>query len=270
MRRAALIAVLALSAACAGTAAGAGPSPGIEFGGNGIGAPTGGVRYVAVPARAGTVVEAIRDGRVLRWRWLQGSLGVPLVAYDGSAGGLSYDGRTLVLANFPGGANRSTTTRLAVLDTKNLRPRRELTLRGMFSFDAIAPDGSTIYLIEYTSTDDFSRYRVRAYDVEAQKLVPGAIVDKREPNEPMTGVPIARVSARDGSWVYTLYSRGTRKPFIHALDAVHRSAVCIDLDAWRGSDQLLQRLRLSLTSDARRLVLSRRDGSAVLTVATPR
>lgn len=270
MRRACLIAIVSLFAAAAGSAAGAGPSPGVLFGAGGIAEPGGGVRYVAVPARAGTIVETIRtrDGSVLRSRWLRGSLGVPLVAYDGSAGGLSHDGRTLVLSNYPGAPNGAT-SRLAVLDTKTLRPRTLFTLHGLFSYDAVAPDGSTIYLIEYTNTEDFSRYRVRAYDVDARKLLPGAIVDKREPNEPMTGQPITRVTARDGSWVYTLYSRGPRKPFIHALDAVHRSAVCIDLDAWRGPEQLLQRLRLSLTPDGSRLVLSRRNGSAVLTVATP-
>src|SRR5262249_53249701 len=181
-----------------------------------------------------TIVEAIRvrDGRVERWNEVKGSYGIPLVAFDGSTGGISHDGRTLVLASFTGPPTAASVTRFAVVDTGSLRLRDVLTLRGTFSYDALAPDASTLYLIQYTSVRDYNRYRVRAYDLTAGKLLPGSIVDKREPKEPMTGAPVTRVTSPDGSWVYTLYSRGQDKPFVHALNAAQRFAVCIDLDAW--------------------------------------
>ena len=100
------------------------------------------------------------------------------------------------------------------------------------------------------------------------KLLPGAIVDKREPKEPMTGQPMQRVESGDGAWVYTLYSRAEEAPFIHALDTAHRSAVCIDL-AWHGSQRAAAQLRLALSSDGRRLVLTQPDGKRVLAVKVP-
>ena len=269
MRRACLIAILALFAAASGAAADGGPSPGVYFGWDGVAGPGGQVRYAAIPVRDRTLVEVIRvhDGRVLRYGDIPGSYGVPLVANDGSAGGLSHDGKTLVLATFVGPPTGHTTTRFAVLNARNLRLRDIITLRGAFSYDALAPDASTLYLIQYTSTSNYNRYRVRAYDVGAGKLVAGAIVDKREPKEPMTGSPVTRVTNADGSWVYTLYSRAGDKPFIHALNAAHRFAVCIDLDAWRGSQNTIGRLRLSLSG--RQLVLTRPDGTRMLAVAAP-
>ena len=155
-----------------------------------------------------------------------------------------------------------------MLSTKTLRPRALLALRGSFSYDAIAPDGSTIYLIQYTSAKYFDRYRVRAYDLAAAKLLPGAIVDKREPKEPMTGSPVTRVTSADGGWVYTLYSRADKSPFIHALDAAHRAAVCIDLH-WSGPPSVASHFRLALSADGRRLVVRGPDGTPMLAVAAP-
>jgi hypothetical protein len=214
-------------------------------------------------------VEAIRvsDGRVLRFADIAGSFGVPLVTYGGTTGGVSHDGKTLVLATFVGPPGADTTTSFAVVGTRNLRLRDVVKLRGMYSFDALAPDASTLYAIQYTSTQRYDRYRVRAYDLKAGKLLPGAIVDKREPKEPMTGSPVARVTNPTGSWVYTLYSRTGDKPFIHALNASNRYALCIDLDAWTGSQNRLSQYTLSLTGG--RLVLSRPDGTSALSVLAP-
>src|SRR5439155_539595 len=73
------------------------------------------------------------------------------------------------------------------------------------------------------------RYRVRAYDLVAQKLLPGTIVDPREPDEVMAGVPVTRATTADGQWAYTLYARSSKPPFVHALDTMGREAFCIDL-----------------------------------------
>ena len=80
-----------------GSAVGAGPSPGVAFGSPGVVSHDGKVRYVAMRAGTGTLVEAVatRGGVVRRSRFLRGLYGIPLVAYDGSSGGLSRNGRRL-------------------------------------------------------------------------------------------------------------------------------------------------------------------------------
>jgi hypothetical protein len=165
---------------------------------------------------------------VLRSLRLKGNFSVPAVAYDGSPSGLSADGRTLVLisprAHFP----RASTT-FAVIDAKRLRLRRHIRLRGDFSFDAISPDGRLVYLINYLSKSDFTKYAVRAYDMRARRLLRDPVVDPSEPEEDMSGLPMSRVSDAEGRWAYTLYS-GRKHPFVHALDTERRTAVCIDLD----------------------------------------
>jgi hypothetical protein len=221
-------------------------------------------RYVALSPSSDprvTVVERVeRDGgKIDRWWHLPGSYYVPAVAYDRSGGGLSADGRTLVLAEFTR-AYPAQRTRLAVLDTDlylshPLRPGqsrpalaiRHLILRGSFSFDAISPDGSTIYLIHNL----FSRgrpvgYEVRALDTADGRLLPRPIVDPDEPDEQMQGLPVTRATSSDGRWAYTLYDGNGGEPFIHALDTVLGRAVCVDLPQlrdWR--DLFLLKMRLT-------------------------
>jgi len=77
---------------------------------------------------------------VLRSRIIHGVLTIPAVAYDGSAAGLSADGTTLVLIEPRKSFPRAETT-LVVLDTRALRVRTLVRLRGDFSFDAVSPDG---------------------------------------------------------------------------------------------------------------------------------
>jgi hypothetical protein len=60
-----------------------------------------------------------RDGRVLRWTSIPGSVGVPVVAIDGSTGGLSRDGRTLVLASYAGIPSARTSTTFALVSTRS-------------------------------------------------------------------------------------------------------------------------------------------------------
>ena len=109
----------------------------------------GGVRYLAVPAGRGTLLERISTagGRPLRTRYVRGTLTVPAIAVDGTAGGLSADGRTLVLTTPHTGYPQARST-LAIVDAHKLLPRRVLHLAGDFSYDAISPDGSTLFLIE--------------------------------------------------------------------------------------------------------------------------
>ena len=177
---------------------------------------------------------------------MRGALTVPAIATDGTAGGLSADGRTLVLAA-PRTAYPQARSALTVVDAHKLLPRRVLRLNGDFSYDAISPDGSTLYLIELNQRDQ-SRYAVRALDVSSGRLFPGAIVDARQPDEVMRGIPVTRVSSPGGRFAYTLYAGGEH-PFVHALDTVRMRAACLDLPGI--DDASAMRLRL----DGRRLTV---------------
>ncbi len=261
---------IAAAWAATGAAGDGGPSPGVSSGRDGVAAPGGKVRYVAMAGGRGTVVAVVRvrGGRVVRYGWIPGSYGVPLVAYDGSAGGLTRDGKRLVLASWIGAPGPQAVSRFALVTTKTLRLRRVVTLRGAFSFDALSPDGSTLYLIQYLSTQNGARYLVRAYDLEAGRLLRRVIFDRREGPGAMSGQPVTRATSADGGWVYTLYARQGDAPFIHALDARHRKAVCIDL-RWRGSQDGLWKVRLALSPDEKRIVLMRRGGGRIAAIDAP-
>jgi hypothetical protein len=118
-------------------------------------------------------------------------------------------------------------------------------LRGSFAFDALSPKGSLMYLIQSLGSPIGAKYAVRAFDWSTRKLDRSPVVDRREPDEKMTGMPLTRVESRDGSWAYTFYSRSNNKPFVHALDTVHRRAFCIDVP-WKRSPNELWRVRLRL------------------------
>jgi hypothetical protein len=243
MRRIAAIAAALAALAAAGTARADGlPVLGVDVGGKGVVAPGGG-RYVTIPAGRDTLVARVGpDGRIFRSRLLRGAYTIPAVAYDGSASGLSADGRTLVLIRprltFP-----RARTPLLVLDAPFLRTRARLDLRGDFSFDAISPRGGLVYLIQYVSPTDPTQYLVRGYDLRAGRLLARPVVDPAEPDEDMRGQPLTRATSADGRWAYTLYDGGG-EPFVHALDTARATARCIDLDSLAGRD--LSALRLEL------------------------
>ena len=250
------VAALAATAAFAatGAAGNGGPSPGTVAGWDGVVAPAGDVRYVAVPSGDRTVVAAVRvrGGRVVRWTSLPGQYGIPMVAYDGTTGGLSPDGKTLVIATqLTAGARE---TRFALLNTRTFRRARTIVLRGAFSYDAFAPGGRTLYLIEHvTPARDAARYVVRAYDLRKNRLVPRKVADKRTRQTTMRGVPLTRATTRVGTWIYTLYGGGHHAS-VHALNTRGRWAVSVNLP-WRGEQQGLWSVRMSLRSEGRHLLL---------------
>ena len=235
MRRAlALTFVLAAAWAAVAAADGGGPSPGPTWGPPGVLDAGSGTRYVALVGGNTTVVEAVatRGGKVLRWTSLHGMLGFPMVAWDGSMGGMSRDREHLVLAS-PQGAARW--TRFVLLDAATLKVLAHARLRGSWAFDALSPTGSLMYLIQYLGSRGSVNqpYAVRAFSWDTGRLYHGAIVDRREPDEKMSGQPVTRAGSPSG-WAYTLYSRNGERPFVHALDTTHRRAFCVDLP-WRNS-----------------------------------
>jgi hypothetical protein len=229
------------------------PVLGVDVGPVGVVAPSGEERYVTLPAGRGTVVARVEPngGRILSSALLRGRLTIPAVAYDGSASGLSADGRTLVLIEPRSSFPRAMTT-LAVLDPGRLRVRELVRLRGDFSFDAISARGGLLYLIQYVSPRDPTRYLVRAFDLRAGRLLRKPVVDPRELAEDMRGTPLTRLASRDGRWAYTLYA-GRKMPFVHALDTSRASARCVDLDLLAGRD--VTRARLALSVDGRTLTV---------------
>jgi outer membrane protein assembly factor BamB len=179
--------------------------------------------YTATPAGAATTVARldVSTGRALGSLRLPGHWTLPATVIDGAPDAATADGRTLVLAR--AGARE---TRFALLDTSLRRPPRTVTLPGRFAFDAIASDASRMFLLEQRPG---GHYLVRNYDLVRDELMPGAIVDKREPGEQMEGEPVARAVPAVAPWVYTLY-RKDEGPFVHALNT-EGYAMCIDLPA---------------------------------------
>jgi hypothetical protein len=163
-------------------------------------------------ARVGT-----KGGRVAASALVRGTFTIPAVAYDASASGLSADGRTLVLIS-PRTRFPRASTPLMVIDARRLSVRSVVTLRGDFSFDAISQHGRLVYLIQYTSPTNPTRYLVRAYDLRTRSLVPKPVVDPRERSDKMRGSPVTRAMSPDGRWAYTLYDGAGGTPFVHALD----------------------------------------------------
>ena len=222
---------------------------GADAGFEGVTARGLGARYVAHHVPHGTLLMAIdrRGGRLPQTRLIREPLAVSMVAFDGTGTGLSADGGTLVLAEpritFP-----RPRSHFVVLDATRLRPVSGFTLRGDFSLDAISPDGDRLYFIESTYTRTVNDYRVRAYDLAHDRLLPKPVVDPQEADEPMRGSPISRVLSHDGRWAYTLYDGNGTHPFVHALDTTLGRAKCIDLDQLAAREDLMD-LRLGIGRD---------------------
>jgi hypothetical protein len=229
-----------------------------------------GVAYGAYPGTYG-----LQDGPALRWGSLQirvsnaagdtavilpsrtvtlaGSYGIPTMITTNTPLGMSRDGSRFVLQST--GIQKDTS--FVVVRTSDLQVAQTISLGGSYAFDALSPDGRTLYLIEHRSSD-FQHYVVRAYDLDARQLVPGRIADKTQASWVMQGWPAARVVTPNGRWVYTLYSNPGGFPFVHALDTVNRVAHCVGF-AWQGDQNQLLRYHLVLAGN--RLLLRRPDGT---------
>jgi hypothetical protein len=251
-----MVVTIAAVLGAAGAAWAVGPWPGLAAS---VQAPSGDVRYAAARGGGATTVRKIdTEGRLLVSKRLTGAFGIPAVTSEGEAGGLSPDGRLLVLVEPPNYNGLRQQSRFVVLSTRTLARLATITLPGEFGFDAISPDRRTLYVIQHASQADLVRYVVRAYDLVKRRLLPQAIVDKREPDERMRGYPIARATSPGGAWVYTMYWKvpGSSVTFVHALNAAGRSAFCVDLPAWTTGEDIWD-ARLELAGK----VLTVRDGS---------
>jgi hypothetical protein len=228
------VAVLLAAAACTSTGGPDADTAGVPAPaaagatGGGSAGPAGSRLPFAVRVEGAQTLVAPLDGAgqqtgaALR---LDGRYRLPVVVAGSAPEGLSHDGRTLVLE----GSASDRGSRFAVLHSGLTAAPRYIDLPGSFSYDAISPDGSVLYLIEHLPPAGSTHYAVRALDVQAGRLRPDVIVDKRDPDEKMAGRPLSRVASTDGTVVATLYLRETGEPFVHLLYTVDGVAFCADL-----------------------------------------
>jgi hypothetical protein len=227
-------------------------------------APNGeGPRYATVSnGRQTTILQIDQDGgEILGRRTIEGIYAIPVVAIDGTPGGISGDGTRLVLVEqrsfrFP--RERSSFVVVDIRSDGRMRAQPPLTLRGDFSFDALSSDGLHLYLTEYRSRD-LNDYALREYDFTRQRLLPDPVLVAHEvsPDE-MRGVPTTRTTSPDGRWEYTLYNGGGGRndtPFIHTLDTERGLSHCVDLAMVDGNQAW--RMDLELTDDGGTLNVNR-------------
>jgi DNA-binding beta-propeller fold protein YncE len=158
---------------------------------------------------------------------LPGSYQLPPATYTGLPGGLSPDGRWLVLESFDRSAGGSATaTHLLLVDTSTLKIKHQIDLIGYFAFDALSNDGQRLYLIQYLNGTE---YYVRLYDVQAGQLDANIVVDKADGNQAMVGQRLTGLAGLDGHWLLSMYVRQHDRPFIHALGLDGAFAFCVDL-----------------------------------------
>jgi hypothetical protein len=154
-------------------------------------------------------------------------------------------------------------TTFLVLTPWQMLVRDRIVLKGQFSFDALSPDGSRLYLIHFAHGDQL-HYVVRAYDMATHRLLPGRIADKAQRGWVMQGVASSRVASPDGRWVYTLYSNPSGYGFVHALDTVRGVAHCVGIPV---TDQsAVGNLRMTLRGSS--LALGWHDGRVFRTIDT--
>jgi hypothetical protein len=260
MRRLSLCLAVAVAAlAAAPVALADGPSF-VSQGGAGA-SGRGPVHWVTVSdGTRATLLEKVAGGQVDYWIRLDGAWGTPLI---GTGQGLSGDGRMLVLASL--GQPLATPSKFLVVDLRRMRVARTITLPGGFTFDALSPHASRMFLIQYTHAagNDLSHYIVRDYDLRTSRLLPGKIAARSDDEKTMAGYAVTRTTSRGGRWVYTLYQKPSGEPFVHALDTVRRVAYCIDLPA----NKALYNVALSLRGGGRTLAVHWRSGRPWLNVA---
>jgi hypothetical protein len=228
--------------------------------GEGVVSAAGSSRFVSVEAEDKTVVMRISTdgGEVMDHSTTDAGYTVPAVALDGTASGISADGGTLVLID-PKETYAQRTTEFQLYEANKLRRGPEnISIEGDFGFDALSPNGETLFLIEYTNRRDPGEYQVRSYDIATGELDPDAILDSEEEPGEMRGFPQTRVTSSDGGWEYTLYDGGEH-PFIHALDVVNAKTVCIDLDMIHARDTF--GATLAMSADGGSIELTDRKGA---------
>ena len=178
-----------------------------------------------------------------------GRFRLPVVTSRGLRAGPSLDGAALVLASLPQQGPSSWHSAFVVVTRS---ANTTLPLSGRWMFDAVSPNGQTLFLTESVGPN---RYWVRPVDVATGRIgdrlvtksIAAAPTRVAVEDGPMEGLPIDRVTSPDGHVVFTLYD-GPAHPFVHALDTQNGGAICYDLP--QPLQILAGALRLRLGPDA--------------------
>src|SRR5258708_3509009 len=183
-----------------------------------------------------------------------GTWELPTAAMSGVPDAVAAGGRYLTLTDSLAlGQPRRTTSRFLLVDTSLRAAPQPVELHGDFLFDGLSADGQRLFLLENVTggVNQALQYHVRRYDVANHALAPGIIVDKRSSDgNTMAGTPVGRTTTPDGRWQLTGYAFGAGGPFVHALNLVDSTAVCLDLPATDDPNGTEMQLLWSLTQTA--------------------
>lgn len=236
-------------------------------------------RHPVEEGRTTTLARTDREGgEIDRWWFLRGHWMTPAIAYDGSGGGLSADGGTLVLAAYRYAYPRPNrwTSRFAILDTgasqgfdeasrEILHPIKRIALEGDLKLAGVSPDGETIYLNRYLRPGYPAVHEVRALDVASGELQP-TVSDSGRPQR-AAGLPVTATSGREGRWAYTLYDGNGGAPSLQALDTETGRVAITPLPHLADEpDPFL--LDMQLGSGGRKLLLSKPGTGPLLSIDT--
>lgn len=207
-------------------------------------------------------------GASVRTQQMPGYYQLPRVTLSGMPGGLSQNGRWIVLEEFDKPPSQfPTASHFLVVSTKLDSAPVRIDLPGYFAFDTISNDGLRLYLIEYMLV---GVYRVRIYEVAPGQLNPQVVVDKSDPQESMTGERLSGIPAPDGKWLFSMYVRQSSSPFIHALNLDGTPiAFCIDLPGLGyAKDMNAFRWSLAMSADGAHLYAANASSGVVSEVNT--
>jgi hypothetical protein len=201
--------------------------------------------------RVGTVVSrhtvrsgALEDSFLLDGRW--------------RLAGVSPTGRYVALSRRS--ADRSRTW--IEIRSASGRPAHSLALRGDFEVETVSRDGERLFLIQHLRGNEPPRYLVRLFDLTRQRLASAPLRGKGEPSV-MAGLAWSGIGSPDGRWLLTLYLNTSRSvAFVHALDLVRSSPLCIFLPTGDSFDEL-KSYGLTLAPDGKKLYAANAELGAV-------
>jgi hypothetical protein len=230
--------------------------------GDNTGVVDGPTRYVLFHGSGSTTISAITTskGKVLRQLVLPGFWYFPNTI--AGAGGLSRDGKTLLLVELRGKGRFEKST-FIVVDPIRMKFVREFTpyasMRPIPPYaltDALSPDASRLYAVPYTNAITgianpcFAEY---GYDLRADQSVS---VKTDSSSAGANGTAVTRASSGDGRWVFTLYrASGSGALFVQALDTVGAAVHCLTLPHSQGTNAVLV-----LSNHSRTLEVNARGG----------
>jgi hypothetical protein len=189
-----------------------------------------------------TVVSRYRvaDGTLMEWMTVAGRWRVA---------GVSPNGRFAALMRQSAARKRTDVT---VVNTVAKTVAHRLELRGNFEVETVSRDGKRLFLVQHLPSSGPPRYSVRLFDLSRDRLASKPLRGAGEPGV-MAGLAWSGIGSPDGRWLLTLYlNTGRNVAFVHALDLVRSSPVCIFLPSG-GGFEALKRYGLTLSPDGKRL-----------------